>query len=247
MSVTTPFNSSAGDRRNGAPAGPATVAGPPPSATGDRLPRPPRRRRPGFAALAVLLIVGAAATAGLLAIRLDERVPVLVARNTIPAGKQITRADLAQVRVASSDVSLIAADRAGSVLGKYATQTIPGGRLIDEAMLGGSGFLTPGRVALGIVIKPGNAPAAGLRTGDTVKVYRAVDGAGTLLTDNATVAGVSSEERSGGLGGGGGGDTAVTIVVDDDGNSQLSAKIGAASLAGQIVLGLAERGDVVDS
>ncbi|MGH3317395.1 MAG: hypothetical protein ACRDO0_14745, partial [Nocardioidaceae bacterium] len=47
----------------------------------DRLPSPPRRRRPALAALAVLLIVGGATLAALLALRLDQRVPVMMARD----------------------------------------------------------------------------------------------------------------------------------------------------------------------
>ena len=43
--------------------------------------------------LAVLLIVGSAAIAGLLAMRIDSRVPVLVAAHEIPVGAQITLAD----------------------------------------------------------------------------------------------------------------------------------------------------------
>ena len=42
------------------------------------VPAPPRRRRPALTALAVLLIVGGAALAGLLAVRMDSREPVLV-------------------------------------------------------------------------------------------------------------------------------------------------------------------------
>jgi hypothetical protein len=241
MSVTSPYNPAAGDRRNGAPSGPTATTGPAPAATGDRLPKPPRRRRPGFAALAVLLVVGAAATAGLLAIRLDERVPILVAATDIPVGKEITRQDLAVARVASSELKLIAAEDVAAVEGRYATQSIPAGRPLDAQMLGDSGLLKPGWVALGVVIKPGNVPATGLQSGDRVKVYKAVDGAGTLLTNDAIVSSVSSDEGGGGaFGGGGNGDSTATIIVQEEGD--LTAQIAAASLAGQIVLGLTERG-----
>lgn len=242
VSVTSPYNPSTGDRRNGTPAGPVATPGGPP-AGGDRLPRPPRRRRPGFAALAVLLIAGSAAAAGLLAVRLDDRVPVLVAGKEIPVGKEIERADLASARVASSDIATIPTGDIGLVVGRYATQTIPAGRLIDEASLGEQSLLRAGTVALGVVLKPGNVPASGLQAGDKVKVYRAKDGEGSVLIGEATVSSVSSQENDGGLGGGGGGgETEATIIVEDSANGDVSARIGAASLAGQIVLGLVERG-----
>lgn len=242
MSVTSPYNPAAGDRRNGAPAGPATQAGGP-ALTGDRLPRPPRRRRPGFAALAVLLIVGAAATAGLLAMQFDERVPVLVARTSIPVGQQIGREDLAVARVASGELRTIAAADADAVVGRYATETIAPGRLIEPGMLGNRSLLERGSVALGVVLKPGNVPASGLRTGDRVRVYKSKDGEGTLLAAEAIVDSVRTKDGGSRLGGGSsGGDAQATIIVRDDANATVSTKIAGASLAGQLVLGLIERG-----
>jgi len=239
MSVTSPYNPASGGR-NGAPAG---QPGPPPAATGDRLPRPPRRRRPGFAALAVLLIAGAAAAAGLLAVQLDERVPVLVARTSIPVGEQIQREDLAVARVASGELQTISAQSVNSVIGRYATETIKPGRLIETRMLGQRSLLERGSVALGVVLKPGNVPASGVRTGDRVKVYRSKDGVGTLLASEAIVDSVRTEDGGSRFGGGGGGgDAQATIIVRDDAQASVSAQIAGASLAGQLVLGLTERG-----
>lgn len=67
----------------------------------DRLPPAPRERRPLLAAFAVLLIVGGAAVAGLLALRADTRVPVLVLARDVATGQQITADDLAVTPVAS--------------------------------------------------------------------------------------------------------------------------------------------------
>ena len=242
MSVTSPYNPAAGDRRNGAPAGPATVSGPPPAAVGDRLPRPPRRRRPGFAALAVLLVVGAAAAAGLLAIRLDERQPVLVARQDIAVGQQIERGDLAIARVAADNLSLIPAADSSAVIGRYATQTIAGGRLIDKGMLGDQPVLTPGRVAMGIPIKPGNVPASGVQAGDHVKILRGKDDGGSLLVADAVVSSVSGAADGGAFSGGGSGAQVATVVFEDDVDGTYSKEVASASLAGEAVLALTERG-----
>jgi hypothetical protein len=247
MSVTSPYNPASGGR-NGAPAG-QVAPGPAPAATGDRLPRPPRRRRPGFAALAVLLIAGAAAAAGLLAIQLDQRVPVLVANDDIAVGQLITREDLAIAHVASGELRTISTSNAGSVAGRYATESIPRGRLLEPKMLGTKPLLQRGSVALGVVLKPGNVPASGVRTGDRVNVYKSKDGEGALLAAGAIVDSVRTSDGGSRFGGGsgGGGDAQATIIVRDDGNATVSTKIAGASLAGQLVLGLVERGGDVTS
>src|SRR5690606_34671333 len=87
---------------------------------GDR-PTPPRRRRPALGILAVLLIVGGAALAGLLALRLDSRVPVVVLAQDVPAGTQITSANLTTTRVAADGLKLIEESQIDQVLGTYTT------------------------------------------------------------------------------------------------------------------------------
>jgi hypothetical protein len=248
MSVTSPYQPSAGDRRNGAPAGATALPGSPPAGAGsDRLPRPPRRRRPGFAALAILLIVGAAAAAGLLAVRLDERVPVIVAADNIEAGQKITRGDLASAKVATSDLKLIAASRANEVIGTYAVQSIPSGRALDVKMVTRKAPLVPGKVAIGIPITSANVPAGGVRAGDRVKVYAVKDGAGKLLTADAVVYTISAKEKGGTFGGGGGGDDVATILITDNEGGELSTQIAAAAVAGQAALGLVQRGTDITS
>jgi Flp pilus assembly protein CpaB len=241
MSVTSPYNPASGGGRNGAPAGPATASGPPPAVAGDRLPRPPRRRRPGFAALAVLLVVGAAAAAGLLAIQLDARQPVLVARDDIPVGQKIEKGDLAIARVSASNLRMIPAADVDSVVGRYATQTIPGGRLIDGSMLGDQAILRPGRVAMGIPIKAGNVPASGVQPGDRVKILRRTDdGAGELLVADAEVSSVSGDAKRGTFGSGAGAQVA-TVVFEDDNDGTASKRVASAALDGDAVLALTKR------
>src|SRR4051812_46889057 len=66
------------------------------------VPSPPKRRRPALTALAVLLIVGGAALAGLLAVRMDSREPVMVVSRDVPGGTLITQ-DMVQSRNVSGD------------------------------------------------------------------------------------------------------------------------------------------------
>jgi len=206
---------------------------------GDRLPRPPGRRRPGLAVIAVLLIVLGAAVAGLLALRIDERVPVLVARNQIGVGQQITAKDLSIARMATEGVTVISADDASQVIGRYASQEIPQGRLIDAGMLNTTGLLTSGQAAVGIALQAGRYPASGLKPGDVVQVVRSVDGNGKVIADRGIV-GIVNEPSEGAFGSGGNSATVVTVVVPE----RLAPAVAAAGMADQVSLILIRRGDL---
>ncbi len=203
----------------------------------ERLPRPPHRRRAGMAGLAVLLVVGGAAVAGLLALRIDRRVPVVVARVHIPAGHRITAADLAAVPVSADGVELIPESDSGLAIGHYAGQDIPAGRLLDPAMLSETGVMRAGRAAVGVALKAGRAPASGLQAGDVVQVVRAVDGEPKVLSSNAVISSVRSP--SGGAFGTSSGETPVATVVVDVADAP---QVAAAAAADQLVLVLISRG-----
>lgn len=179
--------------------------------------------------------------------RLDERTPVLVAARDLNVGDKIAHSDLSQVRVSAGDLSLIPSTEANTVVGQYVQQWIPAGRALDQKMLGDSGLLKEGHVAIGVPLKPGTAPAGGLRSGDRVRVVKAKDGVGTQLTDAVVSTVRESKSGGGGLGGGsGGGDSLVTIIVRDakspNGREDVATQVGAAAAAGQIVLELVSRG-----
>jgi hypothetical protein len=217
----------------------------------DRLPSPPRQRRPALAALAVLLIVGGAALAGLLALRVDERVPVLVAARDIPVGQQITTADLAVARIAAEGVAVVGSGKADRVIGQYATRTIRAKQLIDASVVDRSGFLRPGSVAVGVPMTPGRVPAQGLEVGDVVQVLRVPkEGAPTVLVGRAAVSQTTLQaSRSNGLTGGSqgtsvaDGNQAATLVVDA---GQANA-VAASAAAAEITLVLLERGATTEA
>jgi SAF domain len=146
--------------------------------------------------IAVLLIVLGAAVAGLLALRIDDRVPVLVARHQINVGQQITQADLAVAEIASSGIAVIHANQSSEVIGLYASARIAPGRLIDAGMLSRSGLLTDGKAAVGVALVPGRYPAGGLTAGDVVQVVRSVEGGGKVIADQAVVGTVQTPGNS---------------------------------------------------
>jgi Flp pilus assembly protein CpaB len=171
----------------------------------------------------------------------DQRQPVLVARQDISTGQRITRDDLAVARVAADGVAMIPADRAGQVIGQYAASRITAGRLIDDGLLTSSGLLTEGKAAAGVSLQPGHYPASGLESGDVVQVIRGIDGAGKVLSARAIVGSVQTPAE--GVFGAGSEAVVVTVIVPQE----EAAAVAAAGAAEQVSLTLLSRGQPVDS
>lgn len=207
------------------------------AAKGERLPPAPRERRPMLAALAVLLIAGGAAGAGLLALRADDRVPVLVAARDIAAGEVIAEDALTTTSVASEGTRLIPASQSNIFSGKYARVSISKGQLLDSAMLTATALLQPGSVAVGASLASGRMPASGLLPGDVVQLVRVADGIGKVLVEQARVSSYHAADRANT----GSGVAAATFIVP----SQDGAQIAAVAAAGDLAVVLVERGTLL--
>jgi len=145
--------------------------------TANRMPAPPRQRRPALAAIAVLLIVGGALVAGLIAIRMDSRVEVIAASHTIQPGQKITEADLTPVQIASdSRVQLIGWKYRDKIVGSYAKGTIYNRMLLDVQMLDSKSPVGQGRAVVSVQLNPALTPKE-LAKGDLVQIVRASDNA----------------------------------------------------------------------
>lgn len=180
-----------------------------------------------LAALAVLLIVGGAAVAGLLALRADTRVPVLVAAHDIPVGQLITEADLTQTSVAAEGTFLVPADRSDVVVGRHARVAISAGQLLDTTMVTEQGLLEPGLVAVGASLAPGRMPASGLQPGDVVQLVEVADGSGKVVVPDAVV----SSFYDGGAEVGASGSAVVTLIVDEAAGADVAGIAADGSLA----------------
>lgn len=145
-------------------------------------PSPPRRRRPALTALAVLLIVGGAALAGTLALRMDSREPVLVFNADVPVGTQISSGMFAKTDVASDGLRLVGVDSLKEVEGLYLRQSAYAGQLLDLSMLSKKSPIGGNRAQVGIPLSSGKVPP-GLRVGDEVTLMSIGDDreAGTVL------------------------------------------------------------------
>jgi Flp pilus assembly protein CpaB len=179
---------------------------------------PPRQRRPALAALALLLIVGGALVAGLLAVRMDSRVPVLVAKQAIEPGTQITEDDIGVVRVASDDIGLIGEEYADEVVGAYAVTRIEPDTLLTENNVSSETPIPDGPAIVSVPLDGKLAPASTVRSGDLVQVVRATSASGG--SEKAEVLGTAyvlevTEPRTDDLGGSTEVPTASLLVLDD--------------------------------
>lgn len=205
---------------------------------------PPRQRRSGLAALAVLLVVGGALVAGLLAVRMDARQPVLAAAHDIPVGTLISSEDLVEVNVASEGLRLIPADLAAQVLdgATYARVEIRQDTLVDENMLTRKAPFADDRAVVSVPLNPAITPAGELRSGDLVQVIRAGSKSGEEAVDITeglvlSASAGAADDLGGAVSG------SVSLLVPRE---AASAVVDAAS-AGSAGLALLERGLTVET
>ncbi|MGI5197365.1 hypothetical protein ACQEVY_27670 [Streptomyces sp. CA-288835] len=233
----------AGNNRSAAPAQPAM---------GERLPTPPRERKPALAALAVLLILVGALGATMLVLRAGDRIEVIQVKEgvDIQAGESVSKSNVTSVLVnADSDVNYVEWSEFNALKTLKAKSTIYGGSVVVGEMFGKSASLPAGKASVGLALKEGQYPA-NLKVGDTVAAYRAsktstgsnsdnsssggtATGTDTLLVDNARVntksTGDDATITTGNL--------AITVLVDQDDVPALTQAAAAGEVAVVLVPG----------
>lgn len=167
------------------------------AATGQRLPVPPRERKPALAALAVLLILGGALTSAYLVMASGKRVSAVRVAQPVAAGQRIPESALEEVQIGNTGIDFIRWTEHIRVTGARAAVPLVKGALLTNGMVARSDAATDGRVIVGLALKPGQLPADGLQPGDRVSLY-GVGGQntgavrpGTTLSEDAIVYGVA--------------------------------------------------------
>ncbi|MCW2916763.1 MAG: hypothetical protein JWN52_4831 [Actinomycetia bacterium] len=167
-----------------------------------RLPVPPRERKPALAALAVLLILCGALASAYLVMASGQRVSAIQINQPVAAGQQIPVSALAEVQIGNTGISYISWSERFKVVQAFASVPLVKGALLTNGMLNSTAAAAQGRLIVGLALKSGQLPASGLRVGDHVSLY-AVGGTntsvkpGTVLSDDAIVSYTGS---SGGAG-----------------------------------------------
>lgn len=197
-------------------------------------PLPVRQKRPGYAAIAIVLIVGLAALGAYFYAKAGEKTPVVMVTNGVPAGHRITRDDLSTVNVAGG-VTAIAGSHVESVVGQLAAVDLLPNTLLQRSMVSSASPLPAGSSMVGVELKPGQMPAAGVSDGarvqvlqlpnkDTTSATNSQENASVLTTKATVYDSAPDPSQTGG--------TLVTLIVP----SGEAAPIAAASSAGLVAL-----------
>lgn len=231
--------------RTGAGGGRSSVPAQP--MAGERLPAPPRERKPALAALAVLLILVGALGATMLVLRAGDRIEVIKVTAPIPAGGSVTKANTAAVMVAANPgINYIPWDQRTGLMKLKAVSAIPKGVVPVGEMFTGETGLVAGQAIVGLSLKEGQYPS-GLKQGDLVAAYRVTStvtgagsstgssgssssGAGTsLIVDKAKVTSVDGAEDSEVIS-----STNLPVTLTVDGTK--AAELAQAAAASQVAL-----------
>jgi hypothetical protein len=153
----------AGAGRSAAPAQPSV---------GDRLPTPPRERKPALAALAVLLILVGALGATMLVLQAGDRIEVVKVTAPIPAGGSVSKSNTTSVMVAKDDsIHYVEWAQLNDLKKLKAVNAIPAGVVAVGEMFGSEAGVAAGKATVGLSLKAGQYPT-GIKQGDTVAAYR---------------------------------------------------------------------------
>ena len=137
----------AGAGRSAAPAQPSV---------GDRLPTPPRERKPALAALAVLLILVGALGATMLVLQAGDRVEVVKVTKEIQAGQSVTDGNVTSVLVADDDsINYVRWDQLKTLKTLKAKSTIYAGTVVIGDMFTDEVRVTEGKATVGLSLKAG--------------------------------------------------------------------------------------------
>ncbi|MEU6070385.1 MULTISPECIES: hypothetical protein [Streptomyces] len=151
----------AGAGRSAAPAQPSV---------GDRLPTPPRERKPALAALAVLLILLGALGATTLVLRAGDRIEVVKVTKQIEAGESVGD-NVTSVMVAADDnLNYVKWSQLATLKTLKAKSTIYPNTVVMGQMFAEGSSLPAGKAAVGVALKEGQYPAD-IKSGDVVSVY----------------------------------------------------------------------------
>jgi hypothetical protein len=140
----------------------------------------------------VLLILGGALTSAYLVMASGQRVSAIGIKSPVPAGQLIPAEALQEVQIGDTGISFLRWTELDKVTRAYAAVPLVPGSLLTNEMMINTNEAVPGRVTVGLALKPGQLPSKALGAGEHVAVY-AVGGqnsgvpAGTVLSTDAIV------------------------------------------------------------
>jgi hypothetical protein len=234
------------------------------SKTEFRLPVTPRGRRPLVAVVSALLVFTSVAVFASVYSSANHQTPALIVVQTIQEGQRISGTDLGQASVAiSAGVSPIPVSSAPLLAGKRAAVTIPAGSLLTLADVAGSAPIAAGEAVVGMALKDGEYPSAGVESGDQVMIVQSASpGAPATASASATATDTGSGSGSGSQNAGGSASgvlvpqatvfdvgapsanssSGASLLVSVEVSTTLAAEVSNAASAGEVSLVLLPQG-----
>jgi hypothetical protein len=203
--------------------------------------------------LSALLVFGSIAAFATVYASANHEQSVLIVTQTIEQGQRISAGDLGQASATiSSGVEPILVADAPDLAGRRAAVTIPAGSLLTLADTTTSQPIYPGEAVVGMALKPGQLPAAGVEPGEQVMMVEtgapgtplaslpsstgSVSTGSGILVPRATVFDVETTSpdtsSSGSTANAGDGSQLVSVEVTDS----LAPEVSAAAAADQVSL-----------
>ncbi|MFH8468756.1 hypothetical protein [Streptomyces sp. NPDC017991] len=206
----------AGSNRSSAPVQPTM---------GERLPSPPRERKPALAALAVLLILVGALGATMLVLRAGDRIEVVKVTADIQAGESVGGKVESVLVADDAGVNYIKWTQLKTLRGLKAKSTIYAGTLVIGQMFGTEASVPAGKAVVGLSLKEGQYPQ-GIAPGDLVAAYQ-VGNTGSSNSNSNSNSDADSDDATG-SGSTGSGDTPIVdnarvTKVPDGSDSTISS------------------------
>jgi hypothetical protein len=148
-----------------------------------------------MAVMSIAVVATCAALFALIYVHSTHLVAVVGVTRQIPQGQTVEVSDLRQVDISiSAGVDVVPVADASEVIGKQASVTLLAGTLITPSDVGATQELPADRAIVGIDLKPGMMPAAGVEEGETVLVVlTAPAGTGISTGRSSNQASVSGE------------------------------------------------------
>lgn len=151
----------------------------------------PRRRLPLLVG-GILLVLLCAGVFAVMQMSRDATVAVLAVARPVPAGQQLTAADLRVAHMTPDpSVPLVRAADLPQMIGRRPAVPLAEGTLLGPSQLGPAAFPPSGQAVVAVAVKPGRAPA-GLAPGTAVRVVTVAKDTATTATPPATVSPVAA-------------------------------------------------------
>jgi SAF domain len=138
-----------------------------------RLPAPIRVRRPILAIASIAIVIASVVIFVGIYSRANRQSAVIAVARPVLQGQRISAGDLTESSItASGNISSVSVSHAEQFIGKVAAVTLLPGSLLSPADVTNDPTVKAGDAVVGVALKDGQLPAAGLTPGDQVMVIQ---------------------------------------------------------------------------